>query len=380
MKIGYQSMVINPTSPQRPVGHLLDRNNLSLTKGDMFIRCFFIEIEQPILLVTLDVFAISPIVIKKMEELAQHHFQSPIKLIASATHVHSAPSLFTGYHTFKHNPKYLSYVLERFEICLIKLRSQKIDLKIAFSCQDITLDGFYHHPLGTTRLQLLSLYDDVRPVSHWVFFNAHPTLVAKNAHYFSSDYVGAMLEKLQRQHPFETFIFFQGACLDVDVDEMQITPTYQESIKISNILVDHINKLIRSTAFIHPSSIMTRTITIPISHQTKSIRRFVATKNPQLTHFAEQLLPKIKEYEAHLPTEVDFVVFEMSQCTLIFTPFEWHSFYQQQLPSFKVLVGFSNGYYGNIDRPAPDSLTMSSFFETIRETQKTRLIDTLKKL
>ena len=379
MKIGFQSMVINPTTPQKPIGHLLETNNLSLVKGDCMIRCFYVEEEVPMLFVTMDVFAVSSLVIDKMKDIAESHYRKSVELIVTATHTHSAPSLFNGFNTFHQNSNYIEYVLERFEICLIKLKTSMVDCHLDYNVSDIELEPFRHDIHGVTRLQLLSFFDASKPIGHWIFFNAHPTLVAADAHYFSSDYIGSLLEKLQQKYPFEFFMFFQGSCGDVHYQNLLNKSTYQDSVKVSNVLFNHIVKHINQKNIPKPSNFELHDINVSLSHKVKTIKVFDHSDEQTLNH-AKELLPKMKLIKESLPKKVDFKHLVTSQCSIVFTPFEWHSSYQRQLDDSLILVNFSNGYYGNITQHDSSSLSFESIFETITTTEKEKLVNKLKQL
>ncbi len=379
MKIGFQSMVINPTTPQKPIGHLLETNNLSLVKGDCMIRCFYVENEVPMLFVTMDIFAVSNLVINKMKDIAESYYKEKIELIVSATHTHSAPSLFNGFNTFHQNPNYIEYVLERFEICLIKLKTSMVDCHLDYNVSDINLEPFKHDLQGVTRLQVLSFFDATKPLGHWIFFNAHPTLVAADAHYFSSDYIGSLLEKLQQKHPFEFFMFFQGSCGDVHYQNSFNQSTFQDSVKVSNLLFNHIIKLINQKNTPKASTFKLHNINVPLSHRVKSLKEFDQNDKETL-EYAEQLLPQIKQIKESLPKDVYFKYLITSQCSIVFTPFEWHSSYQKQLDDHIVLVNFSNGYFGNITQLDSTLLSFEAIFETIRRTEKEKLLNKLKHL
>ncbi len=379
MKIGYQSMVINPTSPQKPVGHLIKTNNLSLVKGDCTIRCFYVENEKPLLFVTIDVYAVSTIVINKMKDIAQSFFKKELDIIVSATHTHSAPSLFNGFNVFSQNSNFIEYVLERFEICLIKLKTKTIDCHIRYDVSEHGFLEFTKDPNGLIRLQLLSFYDQQKPLGHWIVFNAHPTLVAADAHYFSSDYIGALLEKLQRKFPFEFFMFFQGACGDVFYQNKTTSSTFQDSVKVSNLLFHQLVKLINQEKTAKPTDLILQNISIPINHRIKTMNDFEAS-DEQTKQQAQDLLPKVNEIKSTLLKKTEFQSFKTSQCHFVFTPYKWYSSYQKKLDDHVVLINLSNGYHGNITDIQTLPLRFDAIFETIKATEKEKLLNHLKQL
>jgi hypothetical protein len=343
------------------------------------IRCFYVEKEVPMLFVTMDIFAVSSLVITKMKDIAESHYKKNVELIVSATHTHSAPSLFSGFNSFHQNANYIEYVLERFEICLIKLKTSMIDCHLDYNVNDIALEPFKHDLQGVTRLQVLSFFDVAKPIGHWIFFNAHPTLVATDAHYFSSDYIGSLLEKLQQKHPFEFFMFFQGSCGDVHYQNTFNKSTFQDSVKVSNLLFNHIDKLINQKNTPKTSTFELHDVNISLSHKIKSVKEFEQSDEIVLD-YAKHILPQLKQMKEPLPKKVDFKHLVTSQCSIVFTPFEWHSSYQKQLDDHVILVNFSNGYYGNITQLDSPSLTFEAIFETIKTTEKEKLINKLQQL
>lgn len=310
MKIGFHEIMINPTFLSSPIGHTDDPRFTSLVKGDLMLRTLYIYDEAPLLFVSIDVYAISKKIIKKMNDIANAHFNQDVKLICNTTHTHSAPSMYT-HPPFEHNSEFVETVLERFEICLLKCQVKETTMHMSFT--EVLVDLSLFLELDKVPLTLLSLYQENKRVVNILFFSLTPSLIGPNTHYLSSDYVGVLMEKLKQRYPFESFMFFQQGYSDHRI-ETKRNLTYQDCIKLSQNMIVSLKKALDEKQNAKPLSVSYASVAIESKHLS-----LVSC------------------------TSVNFNDFNV-----LFTPFTHHSSISTKLSKHNLIVGLTNDYIDDV--------------------------------
>ncbi len=336
MKIGFYEMVINPPFLSHPIGHDQEKRFTSLIKGDLMLRTLYINDSSPILIVTIDTFAISQDVYKKFNENAQSFFKTKVHVIINASNTHSAPSLFSN---LKHNfaGDYIEYVLERFEICLLKLRIKDVDLTSSFTQIPVELPFLStNQPIN---LSLIQLKDKDKRLITLLFSSIIPNMITQNTNYLSSDYVGVLMESLKQLYPFESFMFFQQGFIDHQLKNIQ-SLTYQDCIKVAHQLMQPIKKALHASL----------------------------TSKPTLIDYA-QVSIETKHYNT-----ISCISLKIDESSLLFTPFKHHSSIEAILKKHRLIVGLSNNYVDDVNN---EFLSLNQHNEKLLKLEREKLLSYL---
>lgn len=311
MKIGFYEMMINPPFLSHPIGHEDEKRFTSLIKGDLMLRTLYINDSSPILIVTIDTYAISHDVYKKLNENTQSFFKTNVHVIVNTSNTHSAPSLFSNLgHDFAGD--YIEYVLERFEICLLKLKIKDVDLESSFT--QIPVEFPFLSTNQAINLSLIQLKDKDKRLITLLFSSIIPNMITQNTNYLSSDYVGVLMEFLKQAYPFESFMFFQQGFIDHQPKNNQ-SLTYQDCIKVAHQLLQPIKKAMNAPLTSKPTSI----------------------------DFA-QVSIETKYYNT-----ISCISLKVDDIAVLFTPFKHHSSVDALLKKHRLIVGLSNNYVDDVN-------------------------------
>jgi len=312
MKIGFYEMVINPPFLSHPIGHTQEKRFTSLIKGDLMMRTLYINESTPILIVTIDTFAISSDVYRKLSENAQEYFKTNVHVIVNASNTHSAPSLFSNLG-YNYASDYIEYVLERFEICLLKLQIKEVNLTSSFIQKPIELN--YMSKQQNLTISLLQLKNSEKRFITLVFLSIIPNLISQNTNYLSSDYVGVLMESLKQLYPFESFMFLQQGYIDHQLINNQDL-TYQDCIKITHQLLEPIQRI---------------------------MSKHYTGKSTSIDY--AQVSVETKYYQ-----NISCVSLRIGEVNMLFTPFKHHSSIEDNLKKHTLIVGLSNNYVDDVDQ------------------------------
>lgn len=336
MKIGFCEMVINPPFLSHPIGHQQEARFTSLIKGDLMMRTLYLCDSTPILIVTIDTFAISNDVYKKLNDNAHSFFKTNVQLIVNTSNTHSAPSMFSnqGYH---YASDYIEYVLERFEICLLKLRIRDVDLASSFVQIPIEID--FLSSKQTVNLSLIQLKSEEKRIVTLMFSSITPNMITQNTNYLSSDYVGVLMELLKQLYPFESFMFFQQGFINHQLKNNHAL-TYQDCIKVAHQLLGPIKRVLHQNLVSRPTSVEYAQVSI----------------------------------ETKYYSTISCISLKVDDVNVLFTPFKHHSLIEPSLKKHRLIVGLSNNYVDDVDE---NFQTIHQHKEKLLKTEREKLFSYL---
>jgi len=243
-------------TPPDPVGHVLAgyvmrRGSSRGVHDDIYLRVLFIEAEQPLAVVSLDLLAVDEKILDDLRRISRRTLGEAFAVVA-ATHTHSAPAtLFSnplltyGSTTFRED--YYRFFLERAERAFEAASST---YPASVSLHEARVRGVGRdrndpaRPVGNIA-RVLSFNT---PAGRILLLNygVHPTVLGPNNLYISSDLVGYAVRHLRRRGGVKGVIFTNSAAANVSTRYTRKAQSFEEAERLGSVLAEQVLEAISS--------------------------------------------------------------------------------------------------------------------------------------
>lgn len=319
------------------------------------------------------------------DRLRKHFNNDSIVVITSATHTHYANSA--------RNKDYVNYVINLLSNEMIKmdyvekgLITSSFDKVHSIACGKSRISG---HESNLEFLCLLRFYASNENFLTIVINNCHPTTLQANVPYFSSEYPGYVLRKLEEIYPNENFSFIMGASGDISSRFVRTGQDYEAMSIIGENLLKEIIPLKEKESIQKELTLDYEEVDLPYSHEfspidTSSISG-LSERELETIKIGQQMREKMKTTPSlifgKLPDSVKVGALSLGSIKIIFYPNEIFSEYLNYLDlDTTYLVSYSNGYGPYILPIGFKHVTYEMFIDTLTDETKQRLIKTIQTL
>ncbi len=386
MQFGYREFLINPNHPYLPVGYISSQIPREKVNGDLYGHLLYLKNENcELSILSLDSLSVDP---RSTDYLAKviHESYPKAKVIINCTHTHYAPALSEEMGLCKLETEYLTQVGEELGKALSKLEVKEGDLFFD-----------YHHvpfnKVGKCRISsgnddniyagVFTLFCNNEPFFHGLFYNCHPTISAEDAPYLTSGYPGYVIEKL-KLHNQGNFSFYNGSDGDVSTRFTRKEKSYDEVIRLGNLLSDCFQSLIAKNK---PKYLLNPTYREDILSLHPRIKE-VDLSTVDKTKLSQKELREIDRGVAfrklmidnfeNLPRQANIYSVDLGSLKLVFHPFELFSQYNQLIDKDKVLlIGYSGSSLGYLTYPNNSVISYESLIEIPSEKDKQEFLKLL---
>ena len=383
MKITFAEINVNPLVPVKQAGFAQQVNKIFEFHDDLHARILGLEDEKTILyFISIDSLGVPVRVEMELSLYFQKKSTKKVAVTISATHDHFAGDA--------RDEIYQQQLLGQLTTGIEALTWKELS-KPSLTHQHVFFDGVGHsrissHPTDKIFLDLISFYDDETKLGTAIVYNCHPTIHNGETPYFTSEYPGYVIKKLQEKYPNEFFTFFQSAAGDVSTRFTRPSQDYAGVEYLGNKLVKEILELRKEETKKLPLGNLSFTSeNLPLEHDLGPIDY---SKMPKV--ISEREKSEIKTGEVareHLlahPDRLEKTI--MISCAvlggvkMVFGPKEMFSYYLGAIdPKKAVLICYSNGYSPYIVDVGFSGVTYELFTDTTTEETKKNLYALLKK-
>ncbi|MBQ2138134.1 MAG: hypothetical protein II432_01865, partial [Erysipelotrichaceae bacterium] len=321
----------------------------------------------------------------ELEKYFQGYYKDErIRVITSATHTHYANSV--------RDPEYVNYLCDLLKRETVKMEYRPIkDVKVSYRKIHSTAIGrsrISGYETNNELLCLLSFYENEDNFLNVVYYNCHPTILQANVPYFSAEYPGYVLGKLEQAYPHTDFTFLQGAAGDISSRFVRDGQDYEALIKLGDRLFEEIVALLKQEAPKHDLVLDYKEKRIEFEHEFKpidlsKIRADLSERELETIRLGQieraKLEKKNNEIFGKPIDEAIICRLDTGAASIIFFPNEIFSHYINYIDTEKqMLVSYSNGYGPYVLPIDFEYITYEMFTDTLTKKSKEKIIETIQ--
>lgn len=387
MEIAYNKIRINPLKPMIAPGFATNNIATMEVKGDLYLRYLrFKDDNQDVIYLVLDNLGVSYKIYQKFKTDLKALVNHNLEVIISCTHTHFAPSLTRLFGLADEDYDYYDYVLKQAKQLITETPFITGDFMIDYRHQSFTDVGqsrLSHKASNNVYSGVLSIYQDKKRLINFLFYNCHPTILEETPGYLTAEYPGLTIENLEAIYPDEFFVFIQGAAGDVSTRFTRTEKSFSEVKRLANLMSDQFNRLLKLPATKKPLAIGYQDYPLTLDYQVKKMQEIdtsqMSEKEIREINTGKNTLKKLSELLPYYPREIILTKLRLGKFTLVLSPFEMFSEYNEFINRENTLiVTYSQGYITYLTGPNNDVLTYEALMEMQTETDKTNIINILK--
>lgn len=384
MKYSFKKINIEAPFPTTQCGHSSQTTKLTTFHDHLYARVLsFKDNNNWIIHYSMDLLAFD---LKHRDiledEFRKYYNDNNIHVITSTTHTHYANSV--------RDNVYIEYLMN----ILIKETEDMVyrdidNISVSYQKIHSTAIGksrISGYETNNEYLGLIRLYENENNFLNIIYYNCHPTILQANVPYFSSEYPGYILNKLEKSYSAD-FTFLQGAAGDISSRFVRDGQDYEALEKLGNNLLNEINSLMNTEVNKTPLSISYKEVPIDFKHEftpidLSKIRSDLSERELEtirLGQIERQKLEKANNIIFGKPIEKAIIVkLDLGCIKLIFFPNEIFSHYINYINDDELLVSYSNGYGPYVLPIDFELITYEMFTDTLTKESKEKIIEVLK--
>lgn len=384
MKYSFKKINIEAPFPTTQCGHSSQTTKLTTFHDHLYARVLsFKDNNNWIIHYSMDLLAFD---LKHRDiledEFRKYYNDNNIHVITSTTHTHYANSV--------RDNVYIEYLMN----ILIKETEDMVyrdidNISVSYQKIHSTAIGksrISGYETNNEYLGLIRLYENENNFLNIIYYNCHPTILQANVPYFSSEYPGYILNKLEKSYSAD-FTFLQGAAGDISSRFVRDGQDYEALEKLGNNLLNEINSLMNTEVNKTPLSISYKEVPIDFKHEftpidLSKIRSDLSERELEtirLGQIERQKLEKTNNIIFGKPIEKAIIVkLDLGCIKLIFFPNEIFSHYINYINDDELLVSYSNGYGPYVLPIDFELITYEMFTDTLTKESKEKIIEVLK--
>lgn len=388
MKYSFKKINIEAPFPTTQCGHSCQTEELFDYHDHLYCRCIgLIDDSNFIIHLSLDLLAFDLAHRNILQDkLREYYHNDNLHLITSATHTHYANSVRT--------PKYVDYLTNLLSEEIVKM--EYVEKNNVTS----TYQRFHSNAVGKSRISgyetnneylcLIRFFEDDKNFLNIVYNNCHPTILQANVPYFSSEYPGYVLKKLEDNYPGTDFSFLQGAAGDISSRFVRDGQDYEALSKLGDNLYQEIVSLMNVELVKKPLNISYKEVKVDYEHEftpidLSNIRGDLSDRELETIRLGQIQRAKLEESANKIfgtLSEYGLVVsLKLGSVQIVFFPNEIFSEYMNYLDlDSQMLVSYSNGYGPYVLPIDFKYITYEMFTDTLTKATKQRIIETFKNI
>ncbi len=386
MEYSFLKINIESPFPTTQCGHSCQVEKLFDYHDPLFARVTSFKDEKNwIIHFSFDLLAFDLAHRNELEEYFQGYYKDDrIKVITSATHTHYANSV--------RDPEYVKYLCDLLKRETVKMEYRPIEgVTVSYRKIHSTAVGksrISGYETNNELLCLLSFYEKKDNFLNIVYYNCHPTILQANVPYFSAEYPGYVLAKLEQAYPNTDFTFLQGAAGDISSRFVRDGQDYESLIKLGDKLFDEIVNLLKQEAPKHDFVLGYKEKRIEFEHEftpidLSKIRADLSERELETIRLGQieraKLEKKNNEIFGKPIDEAIIARLDTGAASIIFFPNEIFSHYINYIDTEKtMLASYSNGYGPYVLPIDFEYITYEMFTDTLTKKSKEKIIETIQ--
>ena len=388
MQYGFLKIDIRSPFPTTQCGHSCQVEKLFDYHDPLYARVFSFKDEDHFILhFSMDLLAFDLEHRNELQEYFQGYYNDKkLRVITSTTHTHYANSV--------RDPEYVKYLCDLLKKETVKIGFREIsDVKVSYQKLHTTAVGksrISGYETDNETLGLIRFYEEGKEFFDLLYYNCHPTILQANVPYFSAEYPGYVLRKLEEAYPDRDFSFLQGAAGDISSRFVRDGQDYEALQKLGDALLKDIDQLYKEDPEKKELALQYKEAEIEFDHEftpidLSKIRSDLSERELETIRLGQIERAKLeKKNNAIFGSPIQKAIIsalDLSAVKLIFFPNEIFSAYMDHIDLNKeLLVSYSNGYGPYVLPIGFKYITYEMFTDTLTQGSKKRIISTLQNI
>lgn len=388
MQYSFKKIKINAPFPTTQCGHSCQTYLVSDFNDDLYARVTAFKDEGTwVIHYSMDLLEFDQdSYLKLQDKLRDHYHDEHLHVITSATHTHYANSV--------RDERYSEYLMD----LLVKetatmVYSEKKDVKVSYQHLHTTSVGrsrISGNETNNETLCLVRFYEADDEFLNIVYYNCHPTILEAHTRFFSADYPGYVLKKLEETYPNTDFTFLQGPAGDISTRFTRDGQDYEAVKKLGNKLVEEIIALKQAKADAASFKLGYKEEQVHYDHEftpidLSKVRSDLSEREKETIRIGQQEREKFERQGSlifgRLIKDAIIAALDLGCVKIIFFPNEIFSHYMDYIDKDReMLVSYSNGYGPYVLPIDFPYITYEMFTDTLTRASKERIIETLKNI
>lgn len=381
MKYSFKKIDIAAPFPTRQCGHSSQTEKLSAYHDPLYARatafqqddCWLIHLSFDLLAFDLDSRN------DLQEHLRKHYQNDQIHLITSTTHTHYANDV--------RDPQYVAYLLDLLKREIVTMEYRETgNVTVSFQkihTQAVGKSRISGYETGNEYLALVRFYEEERNFLNLLYGNCHPTILQANVPYFSAEYPGYVLKKLEDSYD-ASFTYVQGAAGDISSRFVRSGQDYEALKELGDRLYEQVVALMNEDVKKEALRLDYKEYPFTYEHEftpidLSNIRADLSDREKETIAIGQKVRAEMESKGNVLfgtpSQEVIVSTWDLGPVKLLFFPNEIFTEYMNYLGERTLLVSYSNGYGPYILPPDFAYVTYEMFTDTLTKQTKQRLIE-----
>ena len=316
--------------------------------------------------------------------LKEYYKDDTIHVITSTTHTHYANSV--------RNPEYVEYLCNLLKEETVNMQFKEIsNITTSYQRVHTTAVGksrISGYETDNEYLALIRFYSNDDNFLNIIYYNCHPTILYTNVPYFSSEYPGYVLKKLEDNYPGIDFTYIQGPAGDISSRFVRSSQDYDSVIELGDRLYDEIIKLYDQDVQRYPMLLQYREVPVEYEHEftpvdLSKIRDNLSERELETIRLGQEQREKLEKNAntifSKLVKRALISSIDLGSVELIFFPNEIFSEYLNYINlDRQLLASYSNGYGPYVLPLDFKHITYEMFTDTLSRKTKERIIEIFK--
>ena len=380
MRFATSQTIINASFPVKQYGHITQITELTEYHDDLHARLLYLEDEHEAWLhISADNLEFELRVQQTLEAECRKRLHPELHVTLSCTHAHHCCN--------SEDERYIQFFIETVLDCAEKMEIKEVgDLTISYFTSPFDGVGrsrISNHEAESLQVDLFKIQKDGKDLANIVVHNVHPTVLYATTPFFSAEYPGYMLKRLNEVEPDVFHTFMNGAAGDTSTRFTRKCQTYASVEMLGENLFKKVMEMKEEAVQSLPLTLKFKSTVIPMEHQFNPIDmgnmpENLTEREIETIGYGQIMRQRLKDHPESLKKEVMFSCIDFGGPRIVFVPNEMFSWYRTQVnDSFCALVCYSNGQAPYITAPGVYLLTYETFTDTLTTETKHRLCGVL---
>ena len=386
MQYSFTKINIQAPFPTTQCGHSCQTYELTEFHDPLYARVIGLKDEENWFIhFSFDLLAFSLEKRNELEKYFREYYKDDrIHVLTSSTHTHYANNI--------RDDRYADYLIDLLCREVTKMEYRQMDnVTTSYQKMHSTAIGksrISGYELNNEYLCLIRFFENEDNFLNIVYYNCHPTILSSMTQFFSAEYPGYVLKKLEDRYPDADFSFLQGAAGDISSRFTRDGQDYDALVKLGDRLLEDIYGLFDAEAERIPLKLEYREVPVEYDHEftpidLSKIRADLSERELETIRIGQEVRAELERTSnllfGKLIKEAVIVSLDLGSVKIIFFPNEIFSHYMNYIDiDREMLVSYSNGYGPYVLPIDFEYITYEMFTDTLTRETKEKIIGILK--
>lgn len=384
MKYSFKKVCINSSFPTTQFGHIQQTYFVNEYKDNLYARVLGLVDDNNnwYIHVVADLIGVKEELRNKIQDsIRKYYNNNKINVVIGVTHTHYANNIYDS--------KYEEFFANKLVEEITSMKYKEYD-NVTTSYRRI-----HTTPCGKSRitgyetnleyLSVVSFYSNDINLMDIIIHNCHPTTLKATTDFFSAEYPGQLMNKLEQAHPDTNFMFMQGAAGDISSRFVRDGQEYEDMLKLADNIYNETEKLLETDEIRKPFKCEYVEERIEVKHDftpidLSNIRQELTPRELETIEFGKIMRSNL-EKQGNFIKEAIVSRVNLGAVKLVYSCNELMSEYMKDMNlDERMLVCYTNGDWPYVLPLDFNYITYEMFYDTWSKQSKEKLLELLERL